>query len=259
MTSSPDQLPARKTRDPEIIPPESEYPLLDQPQMMQRVLRRIKDNLDGQKFDILQLPRVKVTRDGVFQIETPAGIETARQLTGVIVAFRQARIYWGRAYTGAKDLPSCTSQDGFIGVGNPGGDCATCPYSQFKSAKNPDGSQAAGQACKELRQLLLLLPGYSLPHRLDIPPTSIQAFQKYTLSLSYADADYWSVTTKMTLEQAPTASGIPITRVGLMLQKRLSSEQAGLFEPYHREMRSLLKPMTVEADAYEILEAPPAG
>lgn len=240
----------------EVIPAESDYPLLDQPQAMQSVLRLINENLGEQQFNVLNLPKVKLSRDGVFQIETAGGVETERSITGVITAFRQARIYWGRPYTGQnlKQPPSCTSMDGFIGVGDPGGDCTKCPYAQFKTARNPDGSQGAGQACKELRQLLILLPGQMMPHRLDVPPTSIQAFTKYSLNLVYAGASYWSVVTRLGLEQGPSASGIPVVRAQFSLYKRLSPEQTKLLEPYHERMTGLLKPMTVDADAYEVAD-----
>lgn len=251
-------LPARRAREPEIVQT-SEYPLLESSENMRQIMQLIEDNLGAQQFNVLSLPRVKVSRDGIFQIETASGMETAHKLEGVLTAYRQARIYWGRVYNAqtAKVPPSCTSTDGFTGVGDPGGSCAQCPYSKFKSAKNPDGSQGAGQACKELRQLLILLPGQTLPHRLDVPPTSIQHFNKYSLNLVYASAPYWGVITKLALEQGPTASGMPITRVNFTLARKLDSEQRALLEPYHQRMAGFLKPMAVETDAYE--EEPAGG
>lgn len=238
------------------------YPLLETPEAMQKIMRLIDENLQGQRFDVLQLPRIKIMRDGgMFQIETAAGTETAQTLTGVITAFRQARIYWGRPYTGSKERPSCTSMDGFTGQGKPGGNCTECPYAQFGTARNLDGSQGAGQACKELRQMLVLLPGQMLPHRLDVPPTSIQQFQKYSLNLTYAGAAYWGVTTKLALEMAPTTSGIPVPRVSFKLYSRLNNDQTKLLEPYHDRMRGFLKPMSVDADeeSFQILDLPPGG
>lgn len=243
----------RKARE-EIIPAsDAEFPLLAAPEAMQRIIRLIDENLGGAQFNVLNLPRIKVSKEGYFQIETAeADPKIERSVKGVICSFRQARIYWGRAYNpgASKEPPSCTSQDGFTGIGDPGGECASCPYAQFKSARNPDGSQGAGQACKELRQMLVLLPGQMLPHRLDVPPTSLQGFNKYSMNLIYSGDAYWSVVTKFGLEIIHSG-GYPVARILFSRSKQMTKDETKLLEPYHQRMTNYLKPMTVESDAYE--------
>ena len=129
------------------------------------------------------------------------------------------------------------------------------PDIEAKRLANPDGSPGQGQACKELRQMLFLLPGQTLPHHLNVQPTSLQYFSKYSLNLLYAGAPYWSVVTKIGLEVGPTASGQSVARITFQLAKRLNQEERQSLEPYHQRMREFLTPMIVEADAYEI-EAP---
>ena len=249
--------------NPESIPPQraaptSEYPLLESPQAMQNMLRLIAENLGRQKFDILSLPRIKVLKDGIFQVETAAGMEPAKALNSVITAYRQSRIYWGKPYSGAsKEPPSCTSTDGFIGVGDPGGACEKCPFKEFNTARNPDGSLGAGQACKELRQMLVLLPGQMMPHRLDVPPTSLKNFNKYAFTLVSAGVLYWEAVTRLGLEMGSSSSGMSVARVTFALAKRLTADQSRIISPYHEKMAGYLAPMTVDADAYEITEGAP--
>jgi len=243
---------------PEVIAPRRDYPLLSDPQAMQKTLRLIEENLGGQKFSPLNLSRIKVPSgdDDRFKVETASGTERQAVIVGVITAFRQARAYWAKAYgTGrGQQPPDCTSHDGFTGIGNPGGDCTTCPLAAFGTARQPDGAQGAGQACKELRQLLILLPGQKLPHMFGIPPTSLQNFTKYTLSLTSAGESYWTVTTRMTLEPAYNAGGVRYARVKFALHGSLQENEAAALAPYHDRMRMLLAPMAVDATAYEVIE-----
>lgn len=137
-------------------------------------------------------------------------------------------------------------------IGDPGVKCRDCPYSKFGSVKNPDGSQGTAQACKELRQVLLLLPGAMLPHLVNIPPTSIRPFSQYQIMLVSAKAPYWGVTTKLTLQRATNEGGINYSRIRFRLGHRLKPTQQRNFDPYRRRMAELLIPSVVEATTDEI-------
>jgi len=234
----------------------SAYPLMESEKTMADVLKLIDENLGAQRFSPLHLPRIKVGAGGAqeLRVDSPEGARPTRELTGVITAFRQARVYWKKAYGsgGGKKPPDCSSTDGFIGIGDPGGECARCPYAEFGSAVNPDGSEGVGQACKEIRQLLILLEGQLLPHMLNLPPTSIKNFMQYSLNLISAGAPYWTVVTKLTLEPATSTGGIDFGRVKFTLERRLGRDQAARLEPYHERMRNLLTPMVIDAGAYQI-------
>jgi hypothetical protein len=248
----------------DIVERPAEYPLVASPQVMQGVLQMIDDNFSQQRFDVLKLPRIRVLRDAaMFQVETAAGLLTERILSGILGGFRTARVYWGdRPYNPTlKQPPACTSTDGFVGIGEPGGNCRDCPFAKFKTARNADGSQGAGQACRELRQMLFLLPGQILPHRLDVSPTSLQLFEKYTITLLCGGIPYWAVVTKLSLEVGTTSTGMTIPRIQFLTEKRLNGEETRIMRPYHERMRGLLAPMEVDVDRYEITGegGPPAA
>lgn len=236
------------------------YQLMESREKFSEVLTLIDENLTAQRFNVLNLPRIKVPAGGAreFRVMDASGEEPLRTLSGVITAFRQARVYWKKAYGsgGGKKPPDCSSTNGFVGVGEPGGECALCPYAQFGTALNPDGSKGAGQACKDIRQLLILLPDNLLPHILNIPPTSIKNFMQYSLNLLSAGAPYWGVVSKLTLEPATSGGGIDYARIQFSLERRVAKEQAAsMLKPYHERMNSLLRPMVVDATAYESEEA----
>jgi len=258
MTSNVNPTPEPEPRSGEVIPYQNEFSLLDSQQSMRETLDLIDDSLRQGTVQLLQLPRIKILKEGFFQVEGPDGatMETANFLTGILTAYRPARIYWGRAFTGAKEPPSCTSMDGLRGVGDPGGSCtAPCPYAKFGTAKDAAGNPAAGQACRELRQVLFLLPGQIFPHHLDVGPVSLQDFNKYTTNLPlFGRTPWWGAITKLTLEAGSTKSNIKVARLKLTTVKRLSKEQIALVSPYHQRMQDYLTPLTVDADRYEVSE-----
>lgn len=247
----------------EVIAPRRDFPLLEDPQAMTRILRLIDDNLAGQTISPLNLPRIRVPSgdDYQFKVETATGVERRATIVCVITAFRTARAYWIKPFgTGrGSQPPDCSSKDGFTGEGNPGGDCTQCPFAAFGTARMADGSKGAGTACKELRQLLVLLPGQKLPHMLSIPPTSLANFTKYSLNLISASASYWEVTTKMTLEPAFSTGGVAYARIRFQLWSHLPETQAAAVVPYHDRMRALLAPVTVDTSAYEVVDAERTG
>jgi hypothetical protein len=142
----------------EVLPPLAEFPLLEDPN---GVLALFDERLaDGGGLPLLDLPRIKVAPGGVlsFVVETPAGDEMVKKLEGVIPAYRNARVYW-KSRAGGKKPPDCSSADGLVGIGDPGGACHKCPYAQFGSGFKQDGTPSAGQACKDIRQILFLMKG----------------------------------------------------------------------------------------------------
>ena len=237
---------------PDILPPaqaSAEFPLTEDPG---GVIALFEERLrDGGGLPILDLPRIRVPSGGglQFRIDTAAGEENARKLEGVIVAYRSARIYW-KSRAAGKRPPDCSSIDGFIGAGDPGGECAQCPNARFGSGFKADGSPSGGQACKDVRQILFLLKGEMLPHLLNVPPTSVKAFNQYTLNLLSARAAYWGAITEITLEKAESADHIDYAKIAFRLGRRMN-ELAPAFQNFHALMRGVLKPALIDAGAYE--------
>ena len=86
--------------------------------------------------------RVKLPAGGGTAFELPSAesdeTEMVKDITGVIVYNHPAYAYYHDKYTGGNNPPDCGSFDGVTGIGNPGGNCADCPYNKFGSGSNAD-------------------------------------------------------------------------------------------------------------------------
>jgi hypothetical protein len=227
------------------------------PETISDVMAAMSDNLpDG--LNTLNLMRIKVPAGGApsLVVETANGEEMRAQQDSILLASRKTRLYFGgKAYgSGPKKPPQCTSTDGFRGVGDPGGECRQCPYAQFGSAVRPDGSAAPGQACKQVIQVLALLPGEILPHLLNVPPTSLKAWDHYMLSLVSGRTRFWGCVTRLALEKAGADTSMPYSRLKFRLLEKLEPLLLTRLDPYRQRMRDLLVPAVIDASAYEIPE-----
>jgi hypothetical protein len=235
---------------PEIVEP---YPLL-RPGYVSGLLEVLRDNVGQAGIQTLDLPRIKVPAGGslMWMISTLEGEESARTIEGVILAWRTGRLYWKRALGegGGRQPPDCISRDGFVGVGDPGGACAQCPYARFGSA-----AKGKGQACKQIRQLLLVRPDEVLPCLLTVPPTSLKPAQQYFMALLARAIPYWSVVTKISLERAKNEDGIDYARMSFGGGRILGTEERIRLAPFHNQMQEMLNPGVIDARDYSVEDA----
>jgi len=211
-------------------------------------LREAQDNLGENGVSITELPRIKVPSGEVLQwmIQTLDGVEMQKEIECLILAWKVSRAYWPKPLNeGGKKIPDCTSKDGFTGVGNPGGACADCPFSQFGSA-----AKGHGQACKQLRRLLLIPPGEILPYILTVPPTSLKVCGQYFLNLYSKKIPYWAVVTRLRLEGTKNEDGVSFARMTFTVVRQLTPEEKAAAAVLHRQMKQLLDPIGLDAADY---------
>lgn len=136
----------------------------------------LAEDMDGLS---LFFQRVKIPSGGGLQFEIPGSDpespDYTKTLQGVILYNHSAGGYWleGDEYSDDKS-PLCSSVDGKVGVGDPGGSCAICKLNEFGSGKG-----GKGKACKNMRVLYLLQDGEFLPIQLNLSPTSIRPFTDF--------------------------------------------------------------------------------
>ena len=138
----------------------------------------------SEDFDGLQMSfqRVKIPAGGGLRFEIPSddpdNPDDVKTLTGVIIYNHQAGAYWpeGSEYDDNVS-PLCSSVDGKLGIGTPGGACALCELNKF-------GTDGKGKACKNMRHLYILRSGEYLPILLSLPPTSLRPFNEF-MNLSF--------------------------------------------------------------------------
>lgn len=123
---------------------------------------------------------LSIPAGGTLQFEMPSddpdNPDYEKNLVGVILHNHATCAYWPAGSEYDDDTtPLCSSVDGKVGIGTPGGACAACVMNRFGSA--PDGSK--GKACKNMRVLYLLRSGEYMPLQVNLPPTSIKPFKEF--------------------------------------------------------------------------------
>ena len=136
----------------------------------------LAEDMDGLQ---ISFPRVKSPAGGALQFEIPSddpeNPDYAKTLVGVILFHHPNNAYWpeGSEYDD-NATPLCSSVDGKLGIGEPGGSCAVCALNQFGSA-----AEGNGKACKNMRVLYLLRSGEFMPLQVTLPPTSLKPFREF--------------------------------------------------------------------------------
>lgn len=128
----------------------------------------------------LSFQRVKIPSGGALQFEIPGddpeNPDYAKTLEGVILYNHASCAYWPEGSEFDENTaPLCSSVDGKLGIGEPGGTCAACSLNRFGTA--PDGK--GGKACKNMRILYFLRDGEYMPLQVTLPPTSIKPFREF--------------------------------------------------------------------------------
>lgn len=242
------------------------------------IMQEMQD--DDAAFD-MQPSRVKIAPGGIGQFLM--GDETAKKFTAVVALSQKIRGYWPSAGTGAP--PVCSSPNGRIGffadapsdkqiedamgarVAHPGVvlvtqqdaefpdhfDCAVCPMNQWGSEHQRKGTGGKGKACKEMRRLLLLIDGWTLPALMSLPPTSIRAWDTYCSGLAAKRSAYFAARTTFELDSAQALSGETYNIVKVSSAGPVDAEHLPLVAELRQQYRELVGGMPVVADEYEVV------
>lgn len=208
----------------------------------------VRDNLGNQGIDPLRdLEHVKIPTGGmtVWMVPTLQGEEAVKELEGVIIHHQLARGYWPGDFSGGQP-PQCSSDNAETGVGDPGGNCLTCPFAEWGSK----GDGRKGQACKSIMRLFVVQPNSLLPMVIALPPTSIKPARKYLLTLLNNKLAANRVLTKFTLVKESAAIGggnIDYARVVLTYAGPLSDADADMMAQYKDTIAPLLAARGVSA------------
>ena len=102
------------------------------------------------QFAEVPFDRVKIPSGGglAFEIpgDDPENPDVAKELIGVIVDHHLINAFWQDKYSGGNTPPECSSMEGKVGTGNPGGSCKLCPLNQFGSGEGGHGKGLPEQA-----------------------------------------------------------------------------------------------------------------
>lgn len=193
---------------------------------------------DGAGLGIGDLDRVKVPSGGGLAWELPSSgskPEIAQEIEGVIAYWHDARGRWEQK-EGANTPPVCSSWDGRVGVGNPGGDCLSCRYAQFGSAEN-----GRGQACKAMRNFYVLRPEDSLPLRIVAPPSSLKNARDFFLGLGKRSRIiYRHAIIRLGLQRDENPEGKPFSRITFEKVRTLEMEERPAIDAYSQFVQRII-------------------
>ena len=180
--------------------------------------------------------RIKIPAGGmtVFELpgENPDSPETVKEFSAVILHHHPLNAYYTDKYTGGANPPDCSSFDGVIGIGNPGGECAKCPYNKFGSGEN------GAKACKNRRRIYLLREGEIFPLILSLPTGSLKDFSRYIMRLLTKGKKSNAVVTKFTLKKATSNSGIAYSQAQFSVDRALTAEEYALISKLTEQVKA---------------------
>jgi len=204
----------------------------------------------AEEMDGLQLTfdRVKIPSGGGVAFEVPGddpdSPDTEKELIGVIVDHHPVNAYWAVKYDGANNPPDCSSMDGKVGTGDPGGSCKACPYNQF-------GSDGNGKACKNMHRVYVLRDGETFPLLLTLPPTSLKNFADFLGKRVVGKGlRSYAVKVKVTLKKAINSTGITYSQAVFALVERLTPEAADQARSYSNGIKAITRNLAVADDEY---------
>lgn len=172
-------------------------------------LEILRANMPTITMNPWDIDRVKVPAGGGMTLEIPdldEGVKAVKSLEGIILHFASPRSYWAHGLDDDEGEgagpPDCSSANGIIGRGDPGGECATCPMNDWGTAM-----KGSGKACKEKRMLFLLQPSAYLPLLIQVPTMSIKNLNQYMMRLASTGTLYHNVVTGLALEKSLQRGG----------------------------------------------------
>lgn len=219
----------------------------------------LQENLGAEAISMSDLTTITVPSQGITTWTIPSieGEITTKEITGILVFSRMTRTWWEQSYddTGGGVFPDCFSLDAVHGIGKMAdlpdvqGICKKCPMDQFGT-----GKEGEGKACKEKRQMFMVLQDEILPVLIRVPVKSVAPSKKYLLSLVSRRQPVHSVYTQLTLEQDKNKKGIKYSKikfqkVGEVENKVASEAYAKAIKPYLEQIsEDMVKQSTPQED-----------
>ena len=201
----------------------------------------IAEEMDG--LD-LSFDRVKVPSGGglAFEIPTEDGdADVQKEIVGVIVGHSPENVYYATQYEGGNEPPDCVATDGKLGVGNPGGDCLSCPYNEWGS-----GEDGIGKACQNRHKVFILRNGELFPLMIALPVTSVKNFSDFIKRNVMKGRRSYEFITKVGLSKDKNKDGIEYSKCIFSFVAPLSGEKLQAAKAYADGIRPMIKQVSTE-------------
>jgi len=200
----------------------------------------------GEDISAFDLPRNKVPGGGgtFWEVQTADGPKSESFMDGIIVAVKKGKSYWKVAYDDATEMtpPDCNSEDMITGIGDPGGECRTCPLNDFKTATKGDG-----KACGDKCDIYIITKTGIVPNAIQIPPTSLKNLKQYGIMLMDSGSRLEDVVTRFSLT-TEMKQGKKTAIVNFASCGRVPDEMKSFVKAYMRDVKDLILSTTAKRD-----------
>ena len=204
-------------------------------------LSELGDDYAGLSF---KLDRISFPKGGATVFEIPAedgeGSDIVKELKCVILYNHAVNTFYSGSYAGGHERPDCCAFDGVHGIGNPGGECANCPYNQF--APSDDPKQGLRKACKNKRSLYLLREGEFFPVMMTLPTGSISTFTQYLKSQLSRGRRVSDIVTRITVKRV-VKDGPEFSQAQFSMARPLTPEEQAALKPLCGQMKEYAQNM----------------
>lgn len=195
----------------------------------------LAENLGDETLSPFDLDRVTVPPGGVTTFQLP-GEEESKTLDGVIIKAQKSRAFWKESMGGeGGSPPDCVSYDMEHGIGEPGGECETCPNNKFGS-----GQSGHNKACKETMHIYMLQAEMLLPIIIQVPPSSLRNYKKYAGRLISKARSINGVVTRFSLKKENSKGGTAYASLQMEDVGDLSQEQYKAVQDYRKGLDSIM-------------------
>lgn len=196
------------------------------------------------------------------------GDDAEKELAGIVLDHYSARAYWPKKPEGSQTTPPlCNSLDaktGSLPRNKDGefGDCATCKWSQFGTAKNDDGSPGRGQACQFKHRVFLLMPERGIfPYMVALSATSASkkyggSFSTYVVKLSSKLKKIGDIKTRIKLKGETNADGKPYSLALFFEAGELTDEEKKMSAFLREKLKTAMRQKPFEMEEAAEADAP---
>jgi hypothetical protein len=177
----------------------------------------LKSNLNDIQ---VRLPQIGIVHQGqVFKM--PDGSKVG-SFQGIILDLNMTNAWWEKSFqeTGGGTPPECFSMDGrkvdprSEMPQSETGACIDCKWDKFGTDMK-DGRPGKGKACKNMKRVHIIMENEMMPYRLTLPPSSLEAIDKYVSLLTSRGLPYQLVVTNFALAEAFNDQGIAFSKIAL--------------------------------------------
>lgn len=238
-------MPKKETKELSLVI--DNYPMLME--SASDVMETLQANFEGEKVskrDVFkEIPNTK--GEDYWTVTTPDGKNTYEELTGVILFVGNERAMFEGEYGKGSNIPLCTSTDGVMGDGYPGGSCMDCEMQEF-------GPNSERPKCTQKKPIYAIIPEINpvLPVVLNITGPSFPSLKKFRAFTAQYGIQFWDLEVKFTLTSGKTKNNMDssiLTFDVLSNIKKTNPEAHAKILAFRKIFLPYMRPLSMEPPA----------